>query len=84
MVAGGFHRYKRYSPNLRLVEDLVHSIVTGEPPIGRVGAAHAGTELIFATVESHLQGGSRVVLPLRGSTVPLKHVHAPRQPMFRP
>ena len=84
MVAGRFPRYKRYSANLRLVEDLVHSIDTGESPVGGVRTAHASTELIFATIESHLRGGSRVALPLEGSTVKLKRDRAPRQPRFRP
>ena len=83
MVAGRFPRYKRYSANLRLVEDLVHSIDTGEPPVGGVRTAHASTELIFATIESHLRGGSRVALPLKGSTVKLKRDRAPRQPRIR-
>jgi predicted dehydrogenase len=84
MVAGRFPPFKPFSPNLGLVEDLVHSIDTGEPPIGGVQAAHAGTELIFATIESHLRGGARVELPLKGSTVFLKRDRAPRQPRFRP
>ncbi len=84
MVAGRFPRFKSYSPNLRLVEDLVHSMDTGEPPIGGVRAAHAGTELIFASIESHQRGGARVELPLQGSTVFLKRDRAPRRPRFRP
>lgn len=83
-VAGRFPRYKPYSPNLRLVEDLVHSLDTGEPPIGGVRAAHAGTELIFATIESYQRGGARVELPLEGSTVRLNRDRAPRRPRFQP
>ena len=84
MVAGRFPSYKPYSSNLRLVEDLVHSIDTGEPPIGGVQSAHASTELIFATIESHIRGGARVELPLKGSTVKLRRDRTPRQPRFRP
>jgi predicted dehydrogenase len=83
-VAGRFPRFKSHSPNLRLVEDLVHSMDTGEPPIGGVRAAHAGTELIFASIESHQRGGARVELPLQGSTVFLKRDRAPQQPRFHP
>ena len=84
MVAGRFPRYGRYSPNLRLVDDLVHSIDTGEPLIGGVRTARASTELIFATIESHLRGGSRIALPLKGSTIKLRRDRAPKQPRFRP
>ncbi len=84
MVAGRFPRYKPYSSNLRLVEDLVHSLDTGEPPKGGARAAHAGTELIFASIESHLRGGARVELPLEGSKVHLRRDRDPRPPRFRP
>jgi predicted dehydrogenase len=84
MAAGRFPSFKPLSSNLRLVEDLVHSIDTGEQPIGGVRSAHAGTELIFASIESHLRGGARVDLPLKGSSVFLKRDRAPRQPRFRP
>ena len=65
IVDAAFPDYEPASPNLRLVEDLVRSLDTGEPPRGGVRAAHAGTELIFATIESHLRGGARVELPLK-------------------
>ena len=84
MVAGRFPRPRPYSSNLRLVEDLVNSLDTGEAPKGGVRAAHAGTELIFASIESHQRGGARVDLPLEGSTVYLKRERDPRQPRFRP
>lgn len=84
IAAGRFPSFKPLSSNLRLVEDLVHSLDTGEPPIGGVRSAHAGTELIFASIESHLRGGARVELPLQGSTVFLNRDRAPRQPKFRP
>lgn len=84
LAAGGFPHYEPESPNLRLVLDLVNAIDTGEPPIGGVRAAHAGTELIFATVASHLRGGARVDLPLEGSTIQLQRDRAPRQPRYTP
>ena len=84
MVAGRFPRFRPYSSNLRLVEDLVHSLDTGEPPIGGVRTAHASTELIFASIESHRRGGARVELPLKASTVHLKRDRGPRQPRYTP
>ena len=79
-----FPEWQPFSANLRLVQDLVRSLDTGEPPIGGVRAARAGTELIFAAIESHLWGGARVDLPLTGSTVRLDRDRAPRQPQFAP
>ena len=79
-----FPDWQPISANLRLVQDLVRSLDTGEPPIGGVRAARAGTELIFAAIESHLRGGARVDLPLTGSTVRLERDRAPRQPRFQP
>ena len=82
MVAGRFPRFRPYSANLRLVEDLVNSLDTGEPPQGGARAAHAGTELIFASIESHLRGGARVELPLKGNSTYLLRDRDPRQPRF--
>ena len=79
-----FPDWQPISANLRLVQDLVRSLDTGEPPIGGVRAARAGTELIFAAIESHLRGGARVDLPLTGSTVRLERDRTPRQPRFQP
>ena len=84
MADGQFPHYEPASSNLRLVLDLVNAIDTGEPPIGGVRAAHAGTELIFATIESHLRGGARVELPLTGSTIKLRRDRTPRQPRYTP
>jgi predicted dehydrogenase len=52
------------STTLSLIEDLVHSLDTGEPPRGGARVAHASTELLFAMIESHRRGGARVNLPL--------------------
>ncbi|MSP14728.1 MAG: Gfo/Idh/MocA family oxidoreductase [Chloroflexi bacterium] len=70
------------SATLRLVEDLAHSLDTGEAPRGGIRVAHANTELIFAFIASHMQGGARVELPLKGSKIKLKRDRAPRQPKF--
>ena len=79
-----FPEWQPMSANLRLVLDLVRSLDTGEPPIGGSRAARAGTELIFAAIESHLRGGVRVELPLTGSTVRLDRNRAPQQPRYQP
>jgi len=72
------------SSTLRLIEDLVHSLDTGEPPRGGVRAARAGNELIFGLIESHRAGGARVPLPLAKRTTRLARDRAPRQPKYRP
>ena len=55
------------SSTLRLIEDIVHSLDTGEPPRGGVRVAYASTELIFGFIESHRRGGVRVPIPLEDS-----------------
>ena len=67
-----------------IIEDLAHSLDTGEPPRGGVRSAHQSTELIFAFIESHLQGGRRIHLPLRDSRTRLLRDREPRQPKFEP
>jgi predicted dehydrogenase len=79
-----FPDWQPISANLRLVQDLVRSLDTGEPPAGGVRVAYAATELTFAAIESHLRGGARVDLPLTGSTVRLERDRAPRQPRLEP
>ena len=79
-----FPEWQPVSANLRLVQDLVRSLDTGESPAGGVRVAYAATELTFAAIESHLRGGARVDLPLTGSTVRLHRDRAPRQPRFQP
>ena len=70
------------SSTLRLIEDLVHSLDTGQPPRGGVRAARAGNELIFGFIESHRLGGARVSLPLEKRTTRLRRDHTPRQPKY--
>jgi predicted dehydrogenase len=70
------------SSTLRLIEDLVHALDTGQPPRGGVRVAYANNELIFAFIESHQRGGARVTLPLEGSITRLQRDHTPRQPKF--
>jgi predicted dehydrogenase len=81
---GRFPRYESASTSLRIVEDLVNALDTGEPTRGGVRVARAGTELIFAFIESHRRGGARVELPLQGSKLRLQRDRAPRPPRFQP
>ena len=78
-----FPEFERTSSTLNLVNDLVHSLDTGEPSRCGVRVARASTELIFGFIESHLRGGARVDIPLEGSTAFLKRDRAPRQPKFQ-
>ena len=84
LVQGKFPHFEPGSSCLVLINDLVHSLDTGEPGRCGVRIARASTELIFAFVESHMRGGQRVDLPLIGSTIRLERDVAPRQPMYNP
>lgn len=77
-----FPAFEHASTTLRLIEDLVHALDTGQPPRGGVRVARANTELIFAFVESHRRGGARVQLPLQDSRLRLQRERAPRQPRY--
>jgi predicted dehydrogenase len=83
LVPREFPAFEPASSTLRLIEDLVHSLDTGEPPRGGVRTARANTELIFAFVESHARGGARVELPMRGSRYSLQRNRAPREPKYQ-
>ena len=73
------------SPTLRLIEDLVHSLDTGEPTRGGVRVAEANTQIIFGLIESHRRGGARVEVPLTGNTLRFAPRNsAPRQPKYAP
>ena len=71
-VPAPFPDYTPASSTLRLIEDLVHALDTGEPTRGGVRVAAANAELIFAFIESHRRGGQRVSLPLQDS--PLRFI----------
>ncbi|MSP14729.1 MAG: Gfo/Idh/MocA family oxidoreductase [Chloroflexi bacterium] len=72
----------RASSTVKLIEDLVYSLDTGEAPRGGIRVAHANIELIFAFIASHMQGGARVELPLKGSKIKLHRDRAPKQPRY--
>lgn len=77
--------YSPASSTLRLIEDLVHALDTGTPSRGGIEAAYANTEILFALLESHRQGGVRVSLPLVDSPLVFAPANlAPRQPKYAP
>ncbi|RIK38521.1 MAG: hypothetical protein DCC55_20915 [Chloroflexi bacterium] len=71
------------SSTLRLIEDLVHALDTGEPERGGPRVSLASTELIFALIESHRCGGARVHLPLEHRTLRLQRQRGPNQPKYQ-
>ena len=82
-VAEPFPAFTAASSTLRLIEDLVHALDSGEPTRGGSRVAAANAELIFAFIESHRRGGARVTLPLEGNTLRFKRAgDAPRQPKY--
>ena len=84
LVEGRFPDFARTSSTLNIINDLVHSLDTGEPERCGVRVARASTELLFAFIESHQSGGARVDLPLEGSTVRLERDRTPNQPRYEP
>ena len=70
------------SSTVRCVEDLVHSLDTGEPPRGGARIARTSTELLFAVIESHLAGGSRIELPLEDCRLRLDRDRPPKAQDF--
>ena len=75
MAPGAFPEFEPASATLNLIEDLVHSLDTGEPERGGVRVAYANNELLFAFIESHLRGGARG----RAAAEGLQALPAPRQ-----
>ncbi len=73
------------SSTLRLVEDIVQALDTGNPTRGGIDAAYANTELLFAMLESERQNGARVSLPMIDSQLAFVPANlAPRQPKYSP
>lgn len=69
------------SSTLKLIEDLVHSLDTGEPTRCGPQVAYAGMELIFGFIESHRNNGARVTMPVE-SSLRMQRSVAPRMPKF--
>jgi predicted dehydrogenase len=74
-----FPHFEPASSTVKLIEDIAHSLDTGEPTRGNVRVARASTELIFAFIESHRNGGARVELPLVDSKLKFE-VNRPPKP----
>jgi predicted dehydrogenase len=73
------------SATLRLIEDLVHALDTGEPTRGGVEIARVNTQIIFGLIESHRRGGARVALPLTDNALRFApRGSAPKQPKYAP
>ena len=82
LVEAPFPEYPRQSTTLRLIEDLVRALDTGEPTQGGPDVVYANTELIFGCIESHRKGGARVELPLGDSKTYLRRDVPAKQPKF--
>jgi predicted dehydrogenase len=78
-----FPEFENTSSTANLIKDLVHALDTGEPTRGGIKVAHASTELIFAFMESHLQNGARIDLPLKGCKLQFLRDRAPNKPKFQ-
>lgn len=70
------------SSTLALIEDLVHSLDTGEPSRGGPRVSLASTELIFALIESHRQGGAKIPLPVQERAIRLQRNRGPNKPKY--
>jgi len=82
LVPGTFPEFECSSSTQNLIKDLVQALDADTLTRGGIRVAYASTELIFAFIESHLQNGKRINLPLVGSELRLKRDRAPRQPRF--
>ena len=60
-------KFETKSSTVCSVEDLCHSLDTGENPRGGAygAVARGNIDLIFGFVESHVHGGSQIALPLK-------------------
>ena len=81
-VPDTFPAYEHTSSTANLIKDLVHSLDTGDPTRGGVRCAYASTELIFGIIESHLNNGARIELPLKNSKIRLQRNTTGRQPRY--
>ncbi len=70
------------SSTLHLIEDLVHALDTGEPTRGGPRISLASTEVIFALIESHRQGGARIDLPIQERELRLQRNREPNKPKY--
>jgi predicted dehydrogenase len=75
--------YTPASSTLRLIQDLVQSLDTGNSTKGGIRVAETNTQIIFGAIESHRRNGARVDLPLTDSPLYFSPVNtAPKQPKY--
>ena len=83
LVAEKFPDVDGMNTTLAVIEDLVHSLDTGETPRGGARVAKAGMDITLGFVESHIREGAHVHLPLKDSKVKLARGLAGRPVFFR-
>ena len=80
MVPDRFPDFQLSSTTIRIIDDLVCSLDTGAQPRGGVRVARAGMELIVGLIQSHIQGGERLTIPVGVNHIKLqrnsKHLEA--------
>ncbi|HEU5316251.1 MAG TPA: Gfo/Idh/MocA family oxidoreductase [Chloroflexota bacterium] len=73
------------SSTLRLIEDLVHALDTGEATRGGVRVARENMHMIFGMIESGRRGGVQMKLPLEDCRLVFKRRNVrPGQPRYAP
>ena len=77
-----FPEFVPVSPQTTLVEDLVHSLDTGERTRADAQVARAEAEMLFGFVESHLRGGARIEMPLKDSNLRVPRPSRPPIPKY--
>lgn len=77
-----FPDFERRSLSLGLLEDLVHSLDSGNPPKGGVRLARDITEMILAFIVSHQRGGAKVELPLVDIKLRHRRLKPPKRPRY--
>ena len=84
LVAERFPNFEPASPTVRIIEDLVHAVDTGEPTRGGVRVARDGMAITLGFAESHRRGGERVALPGRECSLRLDRAPDPRPIVLHP
>lgn len=87
-----FPDFPKQSGTMNIILDLVRALDTGDPPMGGMESARHGVEIMVAILESHLQDGKRVHLPLEHSELRMQRPSRQtwekgerwREPLFSP
>lgn len=69
-----FPNFQYQSTTINAIADLAEALDTGGPPLGGVESARHGVEIMVAILESHLQGGKRIEMPLEESNLRMHRV----------